>query len=164
MHVLRFIGEEFRAMLPPAIFFAICFNMLVLTVVLMAPGGTTSAVDHGAATLGALLTAKAVLLVDHLPFVNRYPTHPLIWNTLWKAGLYVLVTIVLRLAERLVTASLHDDGFAAGWDEVVATFDWHRALAVHLWLAILFVLYAGAREAIRAVGTGPVLAMFFGRR
>lgn len=164
MQVLRFIGTEFRAMLPPAIFFAICFNMLVLTVSLMAPGAPTSAVNHAAATFAALITAKAVLLVDHLPFVNRYPTHPLIWNTLWKAGLYVLVTVLLRFAERLIHAAANDAGFAAGWAEAIAAFDWRRALAIHLWLAILFVLYAGAREAIRAVGTGPVLAMFFGRR
>jgi hypothetical protein len=162
MSVPRFIGEEFRAMLPPAIFFAVCFNMLVLTVVLMAPAGTTSTVDHAAATFAALLTAKAVLLVDHLPFVNRYPTHPLVWNTLWKAGLYVLVTVLLRLAERLVSAAMHDGGFAAGWEHAMASFDWHRALAVHLWLAILFVLYAGAREAIRAVGPAAARRMFFG--
>jgi len=41
-------------------------------------------------------------VADKLPFFNRYPHKPLIWNAGWKAGLYVLVALVFRLLEKLL--------------------------------------------------------------
>ena len=162
MGAVSVLRHEMRQMLPPFLFFAVCFNLLALTIALLDPAGEISAGRHGAATVGALLTAKAVLLVDHLPFVNRYPTHPLIWNTVWKAVLYLLVSILLHGAERMVAAARHDGGFAAGWQAVREGFDWRAALAVHLWLAVLFLLYTAVREAGRAVGGDRMRMLFFG--
>ena len=159
--LLATLKAELAVMLWPFVFFAACFNALALTVALMSPVHDFSLMAHGVAFMGALIVAKAVLLVDHLPLVNRYPEHPLIYNTVWKASLYIAVTVALRLAERLIGAAMDDDGFTAGLAKAFSALEWQRILAVQLWLAILIVVYTTAREVFRVLGPDRVRAMFF---
>ena len=55
-----------------------------------------------AATVGALIVAKVVLMADRIPFINKYPDKPLIYNAAWKTVIYVLVTLVVRFLEYLM--------------------------------------------------------------
>jgi len=158
------IAHEARQMLPPFAFFFVSFNLLALTVALLSPTRDVSVVSHAAATLGALLVGKAVLLAEMLPFVDRYRNRPLIWNTVWKAGLYVAVTLVLRLAEKLVSAATSGYGFSVGVADEVKGVDWAHFWAVQLWLALLFLVYTGFREAVREIGAERVRRMFLSGR
>ena len=47
-------------------------------------------------TVLAFLIAKVVLIVDHVPFVNRFPEKPLIYNVLWKTAFYQVATLEVR--------------------------------------------------------------------
>ncbi|MCB1354117.1 MAG: hypothetical protein KDK03_15425 [Rhodobacteraceae bacterium] len=157
-----FVVREFRHMLPPTIFFIVCFNVLVLTVALLAHGSGGELPTYAAATVAALVCGKAVLVADKLPFFNRYPHKPLIWNAGWKAGLYVLVALVFRLLEKLLAAATNDYGFAAGLHEEAAHFVWARFWVVQIWLLLLFLGYSAFRELIGELGRGRIMAMFFG--
>ena len=163
MSAASVLRTELRQMLPPLVFFLFSFNLLALAVALLDPSGTISAGRHGAATLGALIVAKAVLLADHLPVVNRYGDRPLVWATIWKASLYEIVTLLLHGAERLVAAARQAGGLGPGWEALRAAFDWRAALAVHLLLGTLFLLFTAGREANRALGPGRLRTLFFGR-
>ncbi|MEL6577367.1 MAG: hypothetical protein AAFU72_00860 [Pseudomonadota bacterium] len=157
-----FVTREFKHMLPPTVFFLISFNLLVLTAEMLEAGGSAHASVHVAATFAALVCGKAVLVADKLPFFNRYPEHPLIWNTLWKTGLYVLVTLVFRIIEKLFSALTGPDGFAAGLAEHLAHFDWPRFLAIQLWLVVLFLVYTAVGELTNQIGRERILQMFLG--
>jgi hypothetical protein len=157
-----FIVRELHHMLPPTVFFLISFNVIVLTVALIADGTAASLPGHATASLAALVCGKAVLIADALPFFNRYPEKPLIWNTAWKAALYLAVTLIIRLAERLISAATGDYGFASGLEHEIAVFEWPRFWAIQLWLAILFVGYAGSGELSRVIGRSRIVKMFFG--
>jgi hypothetical protein len=155
--------HEFRAVLPPTIFFFICFNVLVLTVTLMSPDHAVSLESHGGATIGALIVGKAVLVADKLPFFNRFPAKPLIYNTIWKSLLYIAITTAFRLAEALLAAATNDYGFRSGLGEDLDQFSWARFAAIQMWLAILFFVYTGFRELANAVGTRRMREMFFSK-
>ncbi|MEC9432801.1 MAG: hypothetical protein VYD87_07830 [Pseudomonadota bacterium] len=152
--------HEFSLVLPPTVYFLVCFNLLVLTVTL-ATGQGVSAAQHGAASFVALVVGKAVLIADKLPFVNRYPEHPLIWNASWKALIYFAVAFAIRVLEHVLEAARNPHGFGVGWEEATSDFRLGLFLAVQLWLALLLLLYAGFRELVRALGPRRVRAMFF---
>jgi hypothetical protein len=162
MSTKDFIVRELHHMVPPTVFFLISFNVLVLTTALISDGTAASLPSHAAASLAALVCGKAVLIADALPFFNRYPEKPLIWNTGWKAALYLAVTLILRLAEKLISAATGEYGFASGLEHEVAGFEWPRFWAVQLWLAILFLAYAGFGELSREIGRTRIIQMFFG--
>jgi hypothetical protein len=157
---LEFLRGELRTAAPPTLFFLVAFNVLALTVAMVANEGVASVATHVKVTVGALIAGKAVLLADRLPFFNRYPHKPLVWNVVWKAALYVAVTMALRLAERLVSAALAPDGFAHAFAHEAAAFDWPRFWAVQMWLAILFLTYSAFREAVGVIGRERALAIF----
>lgn len=162
MTTRNYIVRELHHMLPPTIFFLFSFNVIVLTVALIAHGTAASLPSHAAAIVAALVCGKAVLIADAMPFFNRYPEEPLIWNTAWKAALYLAVTLILRLAEKLISAATGEYGFASGIEHEVAGFEWPRFWAVQLWLAILFIAYAGFGELTREIGRARIIQMFFG--
>lgn len=162
MAVRDTLVREFYHILPPTLFFFISFNVIVLTVALISGGPVASLPSHATATVAALVCGKAVLIADSMPFFNRYPEKPLIWNTAWKAALYLAVTLTLRLAEKLLSAATGAYGFAAGLEHEVAAFEWPRFWAIQLWLAILFLAYAGFGEFVREIGRRRIIGMFFG--
>ncbi|MEL6217398.1 MAG: hypothetical protein AAFR79_02860 [Pseudomonadota bacterium] len=158
----EFFMREFKHMLPPTVFFIISFNVIVLTVALLAEKAGAGWGAHAAATFAAMVCGKAVIVADKLPFFNRYPDRPLIWNVAWKTALYVAVTFLFRLAEALVAAATGEYGFAAGLEHEVSAFSWARFAAIQLWLVILFFAYTAFGEVIGQVGRSRMIAMFFG--
>ena len=156
------LRAELGAMVAPFLYFAVAFNAIALTVALIAPDHDVSLIRHGVATIGALLAAKAVLLVDHLPFVNRFPDRPLIWNTVWKGVIYTVVAMLLHVVERLIEAAVAADPFSDEVGRAFGALDWGRVAAIHLWLAILFLIFAAWRELARADGVAHLRRLFFG--
>jgi hypothetical protein len=78
-----FIVREFRKVLPPTLLFLGGFNLLVLTLGLLETGTPGNPAHYATATVLALVCGKAVPIADMLPFFNRFPGQPLIWNVLW---------------------------------------------------------------------------------
>jgi hypothetical protein len=160
--IISFLRAELGAMVAPFLYFAVAFNAIALTIALIAHDHDFSLVQHGVATIGALLAAKAVLVADHLPFVDRFPDRPLIWNTFWKGAIYAACAMLLHVAERLIEAAAGADPFATSVQAVFADLDWGRVAAVHLWLIILFLIFAAWRELVRADGVARLRGLFFG--
>lgn len=162
--IVSFLRAELGAMVAPFIYFAVAFNAIELTIVLISPDHDFGLVQHGVATIGALLATKAVLLVDHLPFVDRFPDRPLIWNTLWKGAIYAACAMLLHVVERLIEAATGAGPFTSELQAVFAGLDLGRVAAVHLWLIILFMIFAAWRELVRADDVARLRRLFFGDR
>ena len=96
------LKEEFKALLPPTIFFFVALHLVALIRVLMLKGTGIALSTSWQVTLAALILGKAVLVADLLPFINRYPDKPLIYNVAWKTTIYVLVAMLVHYLERLV--------------------------------------------------------------
>ena len=89
------LRDELLKMVPPFLFFLVTFHAIALTRSMTLEHYSIDGATAFTATFAALIVAKAVLLADLMPFINRFPDKPLIYNTLWKAGIYVFVAIKL---------------------------------------------------------------------
>ena len=120
--------HEFYEFLPPAIFFFVSFHIVVLEQALMVRryGIRLSAV--AGATVAALLVAKVVLVADMLPFVNRFPEKPLMYNVVWKTAIYAVASMFVHYLEHLVPVWWHMRRFRAAnehlWSEIVWPHFW----------------------------------------
>jgi hypothetical protein len=156
------IKEEIGALLPPTIFFFIALHIVALVRVLMLEGtgiplGTTVSV-----AVAALILGKAVVIADLLPFINRYPGQPLIYNVAWKTAIYVLVAMLVHYLERLVDFWRAAGGFIAGNQKLLAEIVWPHFWAIQILLVVLILMYCTMRELIRVIGGDRVRQMFFG--
>src|SRR5438046_10532890 len=93
------VKEEFLALLPPTLFFFVALHLVALIRVLMLKGTGIALNTSCQVTLAALILGKAVLVADLLPFINRYPDKPLIYNVAWKTTMSMLVVMSVPYAE-----------------------------------------------------------------
>ena len=113
-------------------------------------------------TLAALILGKAVLVADLLPFINRYPDKPLIYNIAWKTTIYVLVAMLVHYLERLIDFWREAGSLVAGNQKLLAEIVWPHFWAIQILLVVLILMYCTMHELIRVIGRNQVLAMLFG--
>ena len=106
-------------MLPPTLFFFVALHLVALIRVLMLKGTGITLNTLWQVTVAALILGKAVLVADMLPFINRYPDKPLIYNIAWKTTIYVLVALLVHYLEHLVDFWRADRESGRGQPEVV---------------------------------------------
>ena len=158
------IKEEIEALLPPTIFFFVALHLVALirTLMLKRTGivlGTSVSV-----TLMALILGKAVLIADLLPFINRYPTKPLIYNVVWKTALYTLMALLVHYLEQLVDFWRQAGSLVAGHRQLLAEIVWPHFFAIQILLIIIVFSYCTIRELARVLGRDRLIEIFFGIR
>ena len=162
LKILRAIKRELFEIIPPTIFFFVAFNVLTYTKRLMLEQYGIKFSGFAAATVGALIVAKVVLIADRIPFINKYPGKPLIYNAAWKTLIYVLVTLVVRFLEYLIPHWWHYKNLGVALDHLWNETIWPHFWAIQIWLVCLFFVYVSFREFARAVGEERFFKMFLG--
>ncbi len=157
------IEKEFREVVPPTVFFFFVFHIVALSGKLMRLEYGLAPATVALATVGALIVAKVILIADKLPFVDRFPNRPLIYNVVWKTSLYWLFTLLFRFSEELIPLIGHHGGLVEAMRELVNEVVWPHFWGLQLWLLVFLAQYCLAREFVRAVGAQEVINMLFGR-
>lgn len=156
------LQREVVEAIPPAVFFFIAFQVIAFTRALMLEQYGIRVSTFLAATIAALVVAKVVLIVDLLPFVNRFPEKPLIYNVAWKTLIYLVAALLVRYIEHLIPFVREYGGLAVANRQLLDEVVWPHFWAVQIWLLVLFFVYCALREIVRVLGRERVLSMFFG--
>ena len=162
--LLAFVIKELKELLPPVVFFAISFNLLVLTIQLILADYLFHLWNFMLATTAALVVGKAVLVADALPFLRRCDKAPLIQAVLFKTLVYWAVVFLVRFLEKLVEYGFGGGTFSGIPEYVTAHFTWHRFAAIQIWIFVLFLIYASVTELNARLGEGQLVKIFFSRR
>ena len=160
-----FFIREFREVLPPTIFFCIGFNLIVLTTNLLLADYGASFSSFILATAGALVVGKAVLVANAMRTLRLYDRAPLIRPILFKTVFYWVIVFIARLLEhwiRYLFVEHHTLGVFL--PHIIATFNWHRFVAVQLWIFVLFFIYVTVTELNHLFGEGELGHILFTSR
>jgi hypothetical protein len=156
------IKEEIQALLPPTLFFFIALHLVVFVRVLILNGTGISVSTSASVTLLALILGKAVLIADLLPFINRYPDKPLVYNIAWKTAIYVVIAMLVHYLERLVDFWREAGGFIEANQKLLAEIVWPHFWAIQIFLLVLILMYCTMREIVRVIGADKMREIFFG--
>lgn len=162
MKLLKTIKHEFFEVLPPTVFFLIAFCLILATRRLILREYGIPLTGFGTAVVGALLVGKVVLIVDKLPFVNKFPGKPLLYNTLWKTFIYFCAAMLVRYLEHIIPLARQAGGFLAANHRLAEEIVWPHFWLIQMWLSVLFFIYCAMRELVRAIGREKVVHMFIG--
>jgi hypothetical protein len=160
--ILSAIKRELLEIIPPTFFFFVAFNVLTYTKKLMLEQYGIEFSGFVTAAVGALIVAKVVLLADRIPFINKYPDKPLIYNAAWKTVIYVLVALIVRFLEYLIPHWWKYRDLSVALDRLWNETIWPHFWAIQIWLVCLFFVYVSFREFARAVGEERFFKMFLG--
>jgi hypothetical protein len=159
---LKKIKEEFFKLLPPMIFFFIALHIVAFVRVLMLKGTGIAPSSSISIVVAALILGKAVLIADMLPFINRFPSKPLIYNAAWKTVIYWLLSGLIHYLERLIDFWRETGGFVAGNQKLFTEIIWPHFWAIQIVLFVLIAMYCTVHELVRVIGKEKVLRIFFG--
>ena len=162
MKLFNAIKKDILEMLPPIIFFFAAFVLILTTKRMVLSEYQISWTGFGTAVVGALLAGKVVLMVDKLPFVDKFPDRPLVYNTVWKSLLYFVAALIVCYLDQLVHFLRGHEGLMEAnrhlWAEVV----WPHFWLLQMWLVVLFLIFCAMRELIRVIGRDKCIHLFFG--
>jgi hypothetical protein len=156
------IKHEFMKALPPTIFFFVILHIVAIIRALMIKGTGISLPTSASVLIASLILGKSVLVADMLPFINRFPDKPLIWNVAWKTLMYALVALVVHYLERLYDYWKEAPGIAAANAQLLSDMNWPRFWAVQILLVTLILMYCIIAELARVIGRDKLKAIFLG--
>ena len=156
------LKHEILGVIPAAVFFFIAFQLLAFSRALILKEYGIQVSTFVNATIAALIVAKVVLFVDLLPFVNRFPEKPLIYNIVWKTLIYLLAALVVRYVEHLIPFVREHSDFALANRHLLDEVIWSHFWVVQLWLLIYLFMFCTLRELVRILGRERVRSMFLG--
>jgi hypothetical protein len=134
--ITAFLIKELKEVVPPTVFFAIGFNLIVLTTDLILADYLRTFASFLVATMTSLVVGKSVLVADAIPLLRRFDTAPRIQAVLFKTVLYCAVVFLVRLLEKVVEY-LFAGGTVTGIPAYITThFSWHRFAAIQIWIFV----------------------------
>ena len=116
----------------------------------------------GVAIVKALLLAKFMMVGHAMKIGERY-TGALIWPTLHKAFVFLLLLVVLTTIEEVVVGLFHHRSIAATLGDLVGS-RLAETLAGYLMMLLVLMPYFAFRVLGEALGEGRLVRMFFVER
>ena len=156
------VRREFEELVPPTVDFFIVLHLAATIRVLLSKGDGIDASTTMSIAVAALILGKAVLIANALPFINRFPDKPLIWNVCWKTVIYVAMALLIHYLERLYEAWKVTRSVAAANANLLAEMIWPHFWAIQILLTVLVVIYCVMSEVSRVLGEKKLKVMFFG--
>lgn len=156
------VKHEFMKVLPPTVFFFVILHIVALIRSLMIKGSGVDLPVSASVLIASLILGKSVLVADMLPFINRFPNKPLIWNVIWKTFMYALVALIVHYLERLYDFWKEAPNLMEANSLLWASMNWPRFWAVQILLITLIFMYCVIAELARVIGKDRLKVMFVG--
>jgi hypothetical protein len=153
--------REIREAVPATIFFLWLFHMIALTKAVSLGDYSFTALRATVATVGALIVAKAILVVEALP-VSRVFARQLWFHILWKTVLFNIVVLIFRFIEEIIHLIKKYGSFSTAIQRLFGEIVWPQFAVFQLWLIFGLFLYCVITEIVRVVGMEKVRAAFYG--
>lgn len=160
--VFQKIKHEFMKVLPPTLFFFVILHIVALIRALMIKGSGVELPVSASVLIASMVLGKSVLVADMLPFINRFPDKPLIWNVAWKTAMYALVALIVHYLERLYDYWKEAPGFVDANALLWSSMNWPRFWAIQILLITLIFMYCVIAELARVIGRERLKQMFIG--
>ena len=141
------IAKEIREALPATIFFLLLFHLIALTKAVLLDDYSITSLRAAVATIGALIVAKGILVVEALPFSRLFsgrPTVQILWKTIPLVSEHGGVISAARVMYHEVS--------------------WPLFAVLALWIIGGLLLYCLFFELVSAVGPDRAKEIFFAKR
>lgn len=159
----HWLHHEVTAARPIFLFFLTGFLLQLLIVKLVLAQFSIPLFAVSKALLGAILAAKAVLILDNTPLARKLERYPRAIAVAVKTLLYGSGTLMLGYLERFIEG-LHRTGtFDGAIGSISEQTNWYRFCAWILGISLVFAIYFVLSEISEQMGEGALWALFFER-
>jgi len=159
----KWLHREFVSARPVFIFFLVAFLLQFLIIKLAVAQFSIPMTALSKAVVGALLAAKAVLILDETPIGRRLEHHRKIVAVAIKTILYGFGTLLLGYLERFLEALHRDASLDGAVRDMIDQANIYRFFAWVLGVTLIFAIYFVLSEINEHMGKGALWSLFFER-
>lgn len=160
---MRALGHDVILAIPAMIYFAIAFNIIHFTdVLLLDARHVKPEYSYFTTTVAAVLAGKIIIIVNSFPFLNAFKHKPLIYNICWKFFIYGTFIFFFRLLDTFIRTYYHTHNLNLAVIKVEWMLQTPMFWSVQIWLFLLFFLFIFYNELVEATGRDKVRKMIFG--
>ena len=156
------VAKEIREALPATIFFIFLFHLIGLSKAVVLDEYSITSLRSMGATVGALIVAKAVLVVEALPIARLFSSRR-IFNILWRTLLYGVVALIFRFVEELIPYVSRHGEMLSAIRAMIGEISWALFAVLALWLFFGLFLYTLSSDLVRVAGPDKVKEAVFSR-
>jgi hypothetical protein len=154
------ITDEFIEFAIVAAYLYICFTALLFLKASILKAEGIPFAPFGFAALKALICAKFVLVGYAFHVGERFKNWPLVWPTLYRSVVFLLLLVVLNIAEDVVAGLIHTKRIADSLAEMAGGTPSQMLATVFVMFLILVPFFA-FRVLGEAVGERNLVRVFF---
>ena len=159
----NWLHREFTAAWPVFFFFLVAFMLQLLIIKLAVAQFSIPVTAISKAVVGALLAAKAVLILDETPLARSLERYRRIVAVAVKTLLYGIGTLLLGFIERFLEG-LHRAGNIDGaFRNLIDRANMYRFFAWVLGISLIYGIYFMWSEINDRMGKGALWSLFFQR-
>lgn len=155
--------KEFNALWPVFVFFLVGFLLLILLLKAALAQFSIEVTVVSNAVIGALLAAKAALVLDETPLGRRLARYRRIVEIAAKVLFYGITCLLFLYAERVLEARHKLHNWEAAFPHAYEQLS-HSILTWSLGISIVFALYFTFAEINKRMGQGELWSLFFESR
>jgi hypothetical protein len=159
----RWLRREFSAIWPVFLFFLVGFFLLILLIKVALAQFSVEVAELSNAVIGALLAAKAALILDETPLARSLEHYRRVAAVSTKVLFYGVTCLLLLYIERVLEALHKFHNLDAAFRSVFE----HASRAILVWalgISIVFALYFAFVEIDERMGEGGLWRLFFESR
>jgi uncharacterized SAM-binding protein YcdF (DUF218 family) len=160
---MQALKREIKKLGTLALFFLISFGYILLIVKLFLKEYSINSYELSKAIIGALVAAKAVAIVDAIPWLGRFREFPRYVSVLYRTFLYTLAVIAIGIVERLIHVYIEKKAIAAAISSFLEPQNLYHFFAVILCIAVVFLIHNILKEIDIYLGEGTTRKFFFSR-
>jgi hypothetical protein len=157
----RWLRNEFVAIWPVFLFFLVGFLLLISLIKLALAQFSVEITVLSNAVVGALLAAKAALVLDETPLARNLEHYGRIVAVAVKVLFYGAASLLLLSVERVLEALHKVHNFDAAFRYAFEHATRYRMLVWALGISIVFALYFAFVEINERMGEGELWRLFF---
>jgi hypothetical protein len=159
----KWLHREFLAARPVFIFFLVAFLLQLLIIKLAVARFSIPITAFSKALVGALLAAKAVLILDETRIGRSLERYRKIVAVAVKTVLYGFGTLLLGYLERFLEALHRFGSLDRAVQDMVDQANMYRFFAWVLGVTVIFAIYFVWSEINERMGEGAVWSLFFAK-
>jgi hypothetical protein len=161
MKTIHWLKEETKSLAVLFLYFSFYFGIFIVLKKLILAYYHISFYGLGAALVGALIAAKAVLVIESCPMPKVLRSTAPFWRILYETLIYTALALILLYLEKTLKL-LHKEGtFRLAFFTASHEDDMYGFCAMVGWAGLSFFNYAVFAALGRHLGPNELLSLFF---
>jgi hypothetical protein len=164
MKIVAWLKHEAKALLAVFFYFLFCYGVIIILKKLILAHYHISYFGFGAAVLGALISAKAVLVIESTPLAKVLASAKPYLKVIYDCFVYTTIALLFLYLEKLLELAHKEGNIRLAFFTVGDEDDLSQFTAMVIWAGLSFLGYAVFSAMDRHLGKGELFKLFFTSR